>query len=126
MRVKAVDFVLYFVDDLQRSMRFYREVLGLELGFYKEEWKWAELTAGNITVTLCGEGRFTEQSSGGILALAVEDLPSAREEVKAKGIPIQRDLLELSTCWHLEILDPDGYRIILHQRKDGTCGQEGA
>ena len=125
MKVKAADFVLYFVDDLQRSIAFYRDFLGLGLEFYKEEWKWAELNAGNVTLTLCGEGKFSERSSGGILALAVDDLSSAREEVKAEGVEIKRELFELSTCWHLEILDPDGYTIILHRRKDGTCGQNG-
>ena len=56
MRVKAADFVLFLVDDLQRSIDFYRDFLGMPLEFYKEEWKWAELNAGNVTLTLCGEG----------------------------------------------------------------------
>ena len=124
MKVQGADFVLYYVSDLQRSIQFYCDFLGLPMEFYKEEWKWAELGAGNVTLTLCGEGKRAEESSGGILALAVEDLPAAAEEVKAKGITVNRELHELSTCWHLEILDPDGYTIILHQRKDGTFGQD--
>ncbi len=123
MKVRGADFVLYFVDDLQRSMAFYRDFLELELEFFHEQWQWAEFNAGNITLTLCGEGKYAERSSGGILALAVDDLHAAQEEAKAKGIPIRREVFELSTCWHLEISDPDGYTIILHRRKDGTCGQ---
>ena len=49
---------------------------------------------------------------------------SLRVKVKAKGIAVKRELHELSTCWHLEILDPDGYTIILHRRKDGTSGRD--
>jgi len=89
----------------------------------KEEWKWAELNAGNLTITLCGHGKPEENKSGGILALAVEDLSVAAEEVRTGGIVVSRDLHELDTCWHLEILDPDGHTIILHKRKDGSYGQ---
>jgi hypothetical protein len=30
---------------------------------------------------------------------------------------------DFSVCWAMEILDPDGNMIILHQRADGTFGQ---
>lgn len=124
MEARGVDFVLFLVRNLERSMQFYQDFLGLELAFYKEEWQWAEFNAGNVTLTLCGDQEIPERSTGGIIAFAVNDLESASEEVKAQGIPIRRELHELTTCWHLEILDPDGYTIILHKRKDGTFGQE--
>lgn len=37
-----------------------------------------------------------------------------------RRVKVKRSLHELSTCWHLEILDPDGNVVILHKRKDGT------
>ena len=124
MKVRGVDFVLFLVHDLKRSMQFYQDFLGLELAFYKEEWQWAEFNAGNVTLTLCGDQEMPERPTGGMVALAVDDLESASEEVKAQGVPIRRELHELAACWHLEILDPDGYTIILHKRKDGTFGQD--
>ena len=121
MEVLGTDFVLFRVSDLPKAIEFYRDFLGLPLEFYKEEWKWAEFNAGNVTLTL------TLASGGpppsGTIALAVADLAGAFREVAAKGIQVKRPLHELSTCWHLEILDPDGHVIILHQRKDGTYGQ---
>lgn len=122
MKVRGVDFVLFFVTDLERSLRFYCDLLGLPLEFYNDEWKWAELSAGNLTVTLCGEGASEPRGSGGILALAVKDLAKVSEEIRAAGVSISKELHELATCWHLEILDPDGYTIILHERKDGSYG----
>jgi len=54
MEVRGVDFVLFLVRNLERSMQFYQDFLGLELAFYKEEWQWAEFNAGNVTLSLCG------------------------------------------------------------------------
>ncbi len=119
MEIRGTDFVMFLVSDLQRAMEFYRDFLGLPLEFYKEEWKWAEFNAGNVTLTLCGG----KQAGAGIIALAVADLEAAAQEVRDKGIRVKRPLHELSTCWHLEILDPDGNTIILHKRKNGTYGQ---
>lgn len=119
LEIMGTDFVLFHVGDLQKAIEFYRDFLGLPLEFYKEEWKWAEFNAGNVTLTLSGN----RQSSAGVIALAVSDLEAASNEVKAKGIKVKQPLHELSTCWHLEIVDPDGNTVILHKRKDGTYGQ---
>jgi predicted enzyme related to lactoylglutathione lyase len=120
MNIIGTDFVLFHVGDMQKAIEFYRDFLGLPLEFYKEEWKWAEFSAGNVTLTLSGGGR----PSTSVIALAVDDLEAASHEVQAKGVKAKRSLHELSTCWHLEILDPDGNTVILHKRKDGTHGQD--
>jgi len=120
LRILGTDFVLFYVSDMQKAIEFYRGFLGLSLEFYKEKWQWAEFNAGNVTLTLSG-GR-PANAGGGVIALAVTDLEAAAQEVAAKGIKVKRPLHELSTCWHLEILDPDGNTVILHKRKDGTYG----
>ena len=120
MEIRGTDFVLFRVGDLEAAIVFYRDFLGLHLEFQQEEWKWAEFNAGNVTLTLCGG----KQAGGGTIALAVADLEAAWEEVQAKGIKVKRALHQLSTCWHLEILDPAGNIVILHRRKDGTHGPD--
>ena len=122
MQIMGTDFVLFHVSDLQRAITFYRDVLGLSLDFYKDEWQWAEFDAGNVTLTLSGGW---PSGGGGVIALAVPDLEVASREVQENGIPVRRPLHELATCWHLEILDPDGNTVILHKRKNGTYGQDG-
>jgi len=120
LEILATDFVLFRVSDLQAALDFYQGFLGLGLTFYKEEWKWAEMHAGNVTLTLCGG----HEGGGSTIALAVDDLEGAEKEVQEAGVRVCRKLHELSTCWHLEVADPDGNTVILHKRKDGTHGQE--
>lgn len=123
MEILGADFVLYPVTDVGKSVEFYRDVLGLELDFYKEEWYWAEFDAGNVTLVLCGVKDLPESPRGGMIALAVADLDAACGELKSKGVRIERESYELSTCWHLDIFDPDGNKIVIHKRKNGTFGQ---
>lgn len=124
MKVKGADFVAYLVSDLPRACTFYRDALGLPQEIYHEAWQWAEFNCGNITLTLYGGEHLPDAIVDGRIALAVDDIQSAYEELKAKGVRILKPPYELSYCWHLDILDPDGNRIVIHKRKDGTVGQE--
>ncbi|MBT3267656.1 hypothetical protein HN371_10905 [Candidatus Poribacteria bacterium] len=54
MQIRGVDYVQYDVADLATSVAFYRGTLGIELTFRKDDRGWAELTAGNVTIALCG------------------------------------------------------------------------
>jgi len=124
MKVLGTDFVAYQVSDLDRAVAFYRDILGLHMEVCKKEWDWAEFNCGNITLTLYGGAKLPEWVPGGRIALAVADVHAAYAELKQKDIRILKPPYELSYCWHLEILDPDANLVIIHQRKDGTVGQE--
>jgi len=52
----------------------------------------------------------------------VDDIHEAYEVLKEREVAILKEPYELSGCWHLEILDPDGNMIVIHYRKDGTIG----
>lgn len=54
MDIKGIDFVVYDVSDMARSIAFYREVLGLELAEEIGEDNWAEFEIGGATLALCG------------------------------------------------------------------------
>lgn len=124
MNIKGADFVAYLVSDLARACAFYGDVLGLPQEACREDWQWAEFDCGNITLTLYGGETLPEFIPGGRIALAVDDVQAAYEELKAQGVRILKPPYELTCCWHLDILDPDGNRIVIHQRKDGTVGQQ--
>lgn len=123
MKIKGTDFVAYLVSDLKKAAAFYRDVLGLPQTEYKEKWEWAEYDCGNITLTLFGGAKLPDVVLGGRIALAVDDIHAAHEELKGKGVEILKPPNELSDCWILEILDPDRNMVIIHMRKDGTVGQ---
>ncbi len=122
MKITGADFVAYLVSDLKAAAYFYRDILGLPQTEYKEEWQWAEFDCGNVTLTLYGGTALPDIILGGRIALAVDDIALAHEELTAKSVRILKPPFELSGCWHLEILDPDGNVIILHRRKDGSVG----
>ena len=52
MHVRGVDFVMYEVSDLERSIAFYRDILGLKLTMHIADYGWAELDAKPLTLAL--------------------------------------------------------------------------
>lgn len=111
---------------------------------------WAELQVGSLTVALVGtsgapaaeidlsspwpEHRWAverppyfepprgEQRGGATVMLAVHDVQATVEELRAKGVPIIMELTESPACFLALVADPDGNRVGLHQRKNGTAG----
>lgn len=130
MKVRGVDFIAYNISDYKRSVKFYRDVLGLPLAS-EYMGAWAEFAAGPSTVAIIapefhgdkniGKKGHT-QSGGASVALAVEDMKKAIAHLKKKGVKIVGEPRESGGCWTAMIADPDNNLIILHQRKDGTFG----
>ncbi len=124
MKVRAVDFISFSVTDMDRAEAFYRDVLGLEVevprgGPGTRGNGYMELDAGGTAIGLVS---LADLHPNAIPALAVEDVAAAVEELKAKGVGIAMDTIETPVCWMAVIQDPDGNRILLHQRKNGTFG----
>lgn len=122
MKIRGVDFTMYKVTDLKKSIAFYRDKLGLKL-YGKPGKSWAEFEAGK-DILVIGNWGFNKKKIGGgaTVGLAVADVKSAIKELKAKKVKIVDPLYETPVCFGCTISDPDGNRIYLHQRKDGTAG----
>ena len=60
------------------------------------------------------------ESGGAALAVSVEDVEAAAEELRAAGVTVLAGTMDTPACYMAVIADPDGNRVILHQRKDGT------
>ena len=125
MKIRGIDFVMYQVSDLARAAQFYRETLGLSQELFAEEGHWAEFNCGNVTLALHGGMKLPEQIAGGRIALAVEDVRAACAELKSKGAHVVGEPVDYSVCCAVEVLDPDGNTVILHQRADGSAGSPG-
>jgi predicted enzyme related to lactoylglutathione lyase len=123
MKIRGTDFVMYQVSNLAKAARFYREMLGLPQEIYSEKWQWAEFNCGNVTLSLHGGMKLPKKISGGRIALAVKDMRAAHKELKKKGARVLKEPHDYSVCRAMEVLDPDGNTVILHQRADGTFGQ---
>jgi catechol 2,3-dioxygenase-like lactoylglutathione lyase family enzyme len=124
MKILACDFVMFLVSDLSRAVAFYRDALGLRCELESLEHQWAEFDCGNVTLSLKGRGLADDVRGGGRIALAVDDVTSAYEELKRRGVPLESAPVDNGCCWHLEVPDPDGNLVILHKRANGTHGQD--
>jgi predicted enzyme related to lactoylglutathione lyase len=121
--VRAVDFVMYCARDMRRTRAFYQRLFGLKRG---EEWNdfWSEFFTSPVTLCLNGPDRRPKWNWQGpaAVALAVPDIHAAIAECRRHKVKILIEPVETRVCWMAFIADPDGNRICLHQRKDGTAG----
>lgn len=117
------------VGDLERSLRFYTEVLGMTLLRKKD------YPDGKFTLAFIGYGPETEQAAieltynygveryeqgnaFGHIALEVEDAYRACEEIKQRGGKVVREAgpMQHGTTVIAFVEDPDGYKVELIQR----------
>jgi predicted enzyme related to lactoylglutathione lyase len=124
MKAKAVDFVSYSVTDMDRAEAFWRELLGLDVEVARGKPGtrangYMELDAGGVAIGLVA---MPQTHPNGIVALAVDHVGEAVEELRGKGVKIAMETIESPVCWMAVVADPDGNQVLLHQRKDGTFG----
>jgi len=122
MHLRGVDFVLFAVSDLGRAVHFYRETLGLRCTLESAEYQWAEFDCGNVTLALQGAALPAGERAGGRLALAVAEVAGAHAELTARGVPVDGPPVDSGYCTAFAAFDPDGNRLILHRRADGSSG----
>jgi predicted enzyme related to lactoylglutathione lyase len=120
MKVRAIDFVAVNVSDVERAKQFYRDTLGMDFPIWDDTPRWQEFQSEPVAFAL----REDKQSPGlnAAIALAVEDVHAAVEELRAKGVNVIAGPHEADVCYSALIRDPDGNLLIIHQRKDGTAG----
>ena len=124
MQPRGIDFFVYNVSDVARSADFYENTLGLTL----ESWEgpgWVEFSVGDTPTVLAlrqdpeGAGVHVQ---GGAVAIAVDHVGRAVDELRERGVRIVLEPGEQPSCYAAGISDPDGNLILLHSRKDGTAG----
>jgi predicted enzyme related to lactoylglutathione lyase len=115
---------MYCTKNMRKTRTFYQQLFGLQRG---DEWGdfWSEFSISPVTVCLNGLSRRRPDwnwQGPPAVAFAVEDIHSAIRECRRRKVKILIEPVETSVCWMAFIADPDGNRICLHQRKDGTAG----
>ncbi|WP_167880013.1 VOC family protein [Halorhabdus rudnickae] len=126
MEARAVDFIMYNVTDLETALPFYRDTLGLDLEEHLAEFGWAEFAVEPTTLALNEldfEGDQGPNAGGAAVALSVDDVEAAIEEVSAAGGTVLQEPMETEVCDMATVADPDDNPITLHHRHDGTAGR---
>ena len=122
---KRIDHVEITSGDLERSIRFYKEVFGFAL---KERIKpsspeikeIAFLTLGDTMLEVLSIKNSAPPPQGPqvgfrSMAIEVDDMDRAIEYLKGKGVEVLREPVKIGTSKRAEILDPDGLSVELRQ-----------
>ena len=102
-------------SDFSRSRRFYGETMGLpEGGSFEQDWVEFELGPVILKLTPLRPGDVPARNQVAVV-LSTRDLESTLTTLKERGVTVTRGPMDEFTGRSSEILDPDGYRIIVFQ-----------
>ena len=118
MNVKKVGNVIVEVKDLEKSVNFYNNILGMPIKNVRSNW--VDLGQSGALLSLHPASQSephsgTSVNNGILIGLVVGDVESAVNELKTKNVKIYRDNKELEAGINAIILDPDGYMISLFE-----------
>lgn len=107
--------IMVVVKDMERSRKFYRDILGLQEHYSSPEW--TALSAGNINLGLHPEGKElkVEPHEGMQFGFEVADIQKTAGELKQKGVPFVREPRLEDFGWLAIFKDPDGHHLQLFQ-----------
>jgi predicted enzyme related to lactoylglutathione lyase len=116
--VTGVDFVSMPTRDLAGAMAFYGETLSLPRSMYIEGKPFAEYETGSLTIGIIESEKmgFAFAPNRNPLALHVNDVAAAREELEARGLSFTGETFDTGVCHMAFFSDPDGNALMLHHR----------
>jgi predicted enzyme related to lactoylglutathione lyase len=116
--ITGVDFVAVPAKDFEASVEFYGNTLGLPFVKRWGEMPGAEFQAGNLTLAIMDPTAFGQEFRAHSLpvALQVDDVPAARQELEARGVRFVSDLIDSGVCHQAIFVDPAGNSLGLHHR----------
>lgn len=109
-RLSKASVVILAVTDLNKSIEFYRDRLGLKMTGTNEDF--AFFDAGGFSIALRGgrpKAEPTDLSSVEI-AFAVDHVKSAHQSLRTQGVEFKREPRVITgTTWATDFRDPDGH-----------------
>jgi len=118
VNIKKVGNVILAVKDLDKSLAFYHELIGLPIKNQRRSWIDLGTSGALISLhpaSLTAEHTGSSLDNGITIGFLVGDLNSAVEELKSKGVKIYREISEREAGKNAIVLDPDDYLISLFE-----------
>ena len=118
MNVTGVDFIAIPTQDFERADAFYADVLGLERSKRWGNMPAGEFETGSLTIAVMQSDAFGQEFAphGSPIALHVDDVGAAREELEGQGIEFVADTMDSGVCHMAIFRDPDGNTLMFHHR----------
>ncbi|HSD05088.1 MAG TPA: VOC family protein [Nitrosopumilaceae archaeon] len=117
MNIRHLGSVIIAVSDLERSVKFYNEIIGMPIKNKRENW--VELAKQGATVILHPASRpintGTSIENGIVIGLVVGDIESAIQELKSQKVTVYREVTSHKVGKNAIVLDPDKYMISLFE-----------
>lgn len=117
MNIRHLGSVIIAVSDLEKSVKFYNEVIGMPIKNNRANW--VELAKQGATVILHPASRpintGTSIENGIVIGLVVGDIESAIQELKSKKVVVYREIVSQKAGKNAIVLDPDKYMISLFE-----------
>ena len=108
--IPPITMVMLGTRDVQKSIPFYRDLLGLKLT--QQFGGFAFFDAGNIQLVLSEDrAKSSEQVAGATeIVFSVPDVKAAYAALKKQGVQFVREPVQVAgPMWAAHILDPDGH-----------------
>ena len=116
--IKEVAFVVVAVSDFARSRKFYEETLELTPSSMPEGVPFMEYEIGAVTVAIGQHPAWQPSRDGTTIAFEVENIEAAITKLKERGVAFDMEKTETPVCWMAQFRDPDGNKLVVHQRKN--------
>ena len=119
MNIKRIGNIILEVKDLDTSIKFYHDILGMPIKNERRNWvDLGQQSGGTLSLhpaSITTSHTSTSKENGILIGLTVGDLNSAIDELSDAKIEIFREIQERQAGKNAVILDPDGYMISLFE-----------
>jgi predicted enzyme related to lactoylglutathione lyase len=116
--ITGVDFVALPTHDIEASVAFYSETLGLRRSVYMPERNYAEFETGNLTFSVIDAEKMglEHHPQPTEIALHVENVEQARKTLEERGVEFGGETFDTGVCHMAFFADPEGNKFMLHHR----------
>lgn len=123
--LQGMDTVFVDVTNVDRAVRFFRDILGLNLLLRDDSWAEFDTGSTRLAIRAKEEKRDSRRArapeplagSGAVVVFRVEDLPECRQELIERGVEFTTRIVESTTARWSTFQDPDGNQFQIFEKK---------
>jgi len=118
MNIKKVGNVILAVKDLDKSIAFYHDLIGLPIKNQRRAWVDLGTSGALLSLhpaSLTAEHIGSSIENGITIGFLVGDVQTAVTELREKGVKVYREIVEREAGKNAVVLDPDGYLVSLFE-----------
>lgn len=122
MKPQGLIEVILYVQDMQRQVVFYRDVIGLQVTYpsgladYTPE-SWVTFATGDCTLALHSGGQGRQGLDTPMIVFGVTDIHAARLDLIRQGVQVKDAFSAAPGVWVAHAIDPEGNPIAIEQHE---------